>query len=66
MSGGVHTRAWLWLLDGVQLEAAKRTFLEKHPLAKDRQQAALLKSDPFKGLSERTRMHAPSQQAWHV
>lgn len=35
-----------------QLDVAKRTFLDKHPLAKDRAQAALLKSDPFKGLSE--------------
>ncbi|GLI64998.1 hypothetical protein VaNZ11_008424 [Volvox africanus] len=31
------------------LEAAKRAFQEKHPLAKDKEQVALLKQDPFKG-----------------
>ncbi|GFR48568.1 hypothetical protein Agub_g10470, partial [Astrephomene gubernaculifera] len=31
------------------LEAAKRAFQEKHPLAKDKEQLALLKQDPFKG-----------------
>jgi hypothetical protein len=35
-----------------QLEAAKRTFLDKHPLAKDREQAGTLKTDPLKGLGE--------------
>ncbi len=36
----------------LQFENAKRTFLEKHPLAKDRHMAGLLKADPFKGMSE--------------
>ncbi|EFJ49198.1 hypothetical protein VOLCADRAFT_90100 [Volvox carteri f. nagariensis] len=31
------------------LEAAKRAFQEKHPLAKDKEQLSLLKQDPFKG-----------------
>ncbi|MEW5311269.1 MAG: hypothetical protein WDW38_002999 [Sanguina aurantia] len=31
-----------------QLEAAKRLFLDRHPLGKDREQAALVKADPFK------------------
>ncbi|GFH11038.1 calponin-homology (CH) domain-containing protein, partial [Haematococcus lacustris] len=34
------------------LEAAKRTFLERHPGAKDRDQVELLKRDPFKTLGE--------------
>ncbi|PNW70067.1 hypothetical protein CHLRE_17g704300v5 [Chlamydomonas reinhardtii] len=32
------------------LEGAKRAFTEKHPLAKDKEQVALLKQDPFKGM----------------
>ncbi len=47
------------------LEAAKRAFLEKHPLAKDKEQAALLKVDPFKGGKRRWHRTVPYRTVNH-
>lgn len=52
LEASVHAYDLFVPWSNAQLDSAKRTFLEKHPLAKDKEQAALLKVDVFKTSQE--------------